>query len=160
MSVRDFRRMAGLEKIGQPAMQLRVSRIEKDSRQRDALLIAVTESCDPFSSPASTSVCLLNIATGRAASQKTQEYLTGSLVSGRKLHVKFQEECAAEEDRLMKPIQRRKVSNFAQENSKKRHPIAKGKPVAESLRDIFIRILVILIERKWNQYRNQYVFYA
>ena len=140
----ELRRMAGLETIEQPAMQLRVSRIEKDSRQRDALFNAVTESCDPFSSPASTSACLLNIATGRAASQETQEYLTGSLVSGHKLHVKFQEECAAEEERLMKPIQRRKVSNFAQENSKKRRPIAKGKPAAESLRDIFIRILVIL----------------
>ena len=144
MSVTELRRMAGLETIEQPAMQLRVSRIEKDSRQRDALFNAVTESCDPFSSPASTSVCLLNIATGRAASQETQEYLTGSLVSGHKLHVKFQEECAAEEERLMKSIQRRKVSNVAQENSKKRRPIAKGKPAAESLRYIFIRILVIL----------------
>ena len=56
----------------------------------------------------------------------------------------FKRNAQAEEERLIKPIQRKNVSNFAQENSKKRRPIAKGKPAAESLRDIFIRILVIL----------------
>ena len=108
---------------------------------------AVTESCDPFSSPASTSACLLNIATGKAAAQETQEYLTGSLVAGRKLREKFQEECATDEERFMKPIQRRKVSNFTHENSKKKRPSAKRKPAAESLRDVFIRLLVIISER-------------
>ena len=49
MSVTELRRMAGLETIEQPAMQLRVSRVGKDGRQRDALFNAVTESCDPFS---------------------------------------------------------------------------------------------------------------
>ena len=113
--------------------------------QQSNLVQAVSSwTCDPFSSPASTSACLLNIATGRVASPETQEYLTGSLVSGHKLHVKFEEECTAEEERLMKPIQRRKVSNFAQGNSKKRRPISKGTPASESVRYIFIRILVIL----------------
>ena len=40
-----------------------------------------------------------DIATGRAASQETQEYLTGILVSCHKPHAKFQEECAADEER-------------------------------------------------------------
>ena len=44
----------------------------------------------------------------------------------------------------MNPIQRRNVSNLAQENSKKKRPIAKRKPAAQSLRYIFNRILVIL----------------
>ena len=88
MSATGLRRLAGLETIEHPAMQLRVSIIEKDSHQRDAL----------FSSPASSSAFPLNIATGRAASQETQEYFTGSLVSGHQLHVKFHEECAAEEE--------------------------------------------------------------
>ena len=65
----ELRRLEGLETIEQPAMQLRLSKIEKDRRQRDALFNAVTESCDPFSSLALTSACLLNIDTGIAASQ-------------------------------------------------------------------------------------------
>ena len=43
MSVTELRRLAGVETIEQPAMQLRVSRIGKDGRQRDALFNAVTE---------------------------------------------------------------------------------------------------------------------
>ncbi|KAK6175851.1 hypothetical protein SNE40_014231 [Patella caerulea] len=95
MAVTELRSMTGLETMEQPASQLRKSRIEKDSKQRDALLNAITESCDPFSPQKSKSKCLLNIATGRAASQETQEYLTNSLASGHKLCVKFQEECIA-----------------------------------------------------------------
>ena len=49
MSVTELRRLAGLGTIEQPAMQLRVSRIGKDGRQRDAFFNAVTESVDPFS---------------------------------------------------------------------------------------------------------------
>ena len=63
MSVTELRCLAGLE-----TTQLRVSRIGKDGRQMDAFFNAVTESCDPFSLPASTYACLLNIATGREAS--------------------------------------------------------------------------------------------
>ena len=42
MSVAGLRRLAGLETIEQPEMQLRVSRIGKDGRQRDAFFNAVT----------------------------------------------------------------------------------------------------------------------
>ena len=150
--------MVGLEAVEQPATQLRASRIEKDSRQRDLLINAITESCDPFSLPASTSACLLNIATGKAASQETQGYLTGSLVAGHTLRVKFQQECTADEQRFLKPIKRRKVCNFAQEALKKRHPIAKQKSMAESLRDVFIHILVIISEKTTFNLRHVMTF--
>ena len=42
MSVTELRGLTGLETIAQPAMQLRVSRIGKDGRQRGALFNAVT----------------------------------------------------------------------------------------------------------------------
>lgn len=104
--------MAGLEAEEQPATQLRASRIEKDSRQRDVLINAITESCDPFSSPATTSTCLLNIATGKAATQETQEYLTGSLVAGHELRVKFQEECAAEKSKILEAHPKKESGQF------------------------------------------------
>ena len=119
MSVTELRSIIGLEKEEQPATQLRLSRIKKDSRDRDALYEAVTEACNPFSAPASNSAYLLNIATGKASSDATRTYLNESLDVGHARHLKFKEECAINKERFLKPIQRRKVVNFAQENSKK-----------------------------------------
>lgn len=109
----------------------------------------MTELCDPFSAPVSTSACLLNIAMERAAAApKTQEYLTETFTEGRKLQEKFQEECAEDEVRFMKPIRRRKVTNFACENIRKKRPIAsKDKPATESLKDVFIRMLVLISQK-------------
>jgi len=148
MAVSELRAMTGLEATEQPAVHLRPSRILKDCQHRDILSKAIADSCDPFSSPATTSTCLLNIATGKSASQETQQYLTTSLVAGKELHIQFQKECAADRERFLKPISRRKVQNFAMENSKMRcTPSSKGNTAAESLRDVFIRILVVIANR-------------
>ena len=96
------------------------NRIAKDSHQRDALYNAIINLCAPFSLPASTSACLLNIATGRAASKVTKENLTERIVSGHKRHAEFRNKCTQDEERILQPIKKRKVSNFAQENLKKR----------------------------------------
>ena len=148
----------GLEKEEQPATQLRLSRIKKDSRDRDALYEAVTEACNPFSAPASNSAYLLNIATGKASSDATRTYLNESLDVGHARHLKFKEECAINRERFLKPIQRRKVVNFAQENSKK-HTKTKGKKAAaESLRDVFIRILVAISKKTTFSLKNVMMF--
>ena len=88
----------------------------------------------------------MNIATGKAAAKETETYLNEALVDGHKRHLKFREECAMDRDRFMKPIQRRPVSNFAKENAKKKHLNAKGK-ANESLRDVFIRILIAISQK-------------
>ena len=93
-SVTELRNITGLEAEEQPATQLRASRIEKDTHQRDALVNTITQSCDPFSPPATTSTCLLNIATGKSASKETEVYLTQSLDEGHKLRIQFEEECS------------------------------------------------------------------
>jgi len=146
MAVTELRNMTGLETEEQPAAQLRASRINKDSHQRDVLFNTVTESCDPFSTQVSNCPSLLNLATGKAAAHVTQKYLTGTLAAGHELHMKFREECAIDSGRLMKPIKRRPVANFAKENAKKKTGNTKGKP-AEGLRDVFIRILVAISEK-------------
>ena len=82
MAVMELHSMTGLEIHKQSTSQLRPSRIDKNSAQRDTLFKLVTESCDPFSSPASISACLLNIATGKTASAETGKYLLDSLTEG------------------------------------------------------------------------------
>ena len=146
MSVTELRNMTGLETVEQPTTQLRQNRVQKDSQHRDVLLKAVTEMCDPFAASTSTSACLLNIATGKAASEKTQLYLLGTIAAGKERHIKFREECASDQERFLKPIKRRKVENFAYDNSRKQQK-DKGKPAAESLRDAFIRILVAVSQK-------------
>lgn len=145
MSVTELRRMTGLLPEEQPRTQLRASRIKKDNRQLKALLTAISESCNPFSDPATTSSTLLNIATGKAASPATHEYLTESLKTGHDLHIKFKEECAKDDTRFHKTIKRRNVENFAKENTKSK-PSASSKvtPVVNSQRDKFIRMLVVI----------------
>ena len=130
--------MVGLEVGEQPEKQLCANRIEKDSRHRDVLIEAITESCDPFSSPATESPHLLNIASGKAASQTTEQYLNGALTTGRELRLGFQDECASDNARFSKPITRRKVANFAQENLAKKQHVTKGHTAAESLQDVFL----------------------
>ena len=130
MSVTELRSVVGLEGKEEPSSQLQASRVKKVSHHRDILIDAITESSDPFISPATTSPCLLNISTDKAASYITQEYLTTCLTSGRELREKFQEECAADEQRFLKPIRRRKVYNFAQESLNKKVSTTKRKSAA------------------------------
>ena len=82
-------------------------------------------------STTTTSKYLLNLATGRAASQETQEYQTGSLSTGHELCVKFQEECVADKKSLLKN---------PKEKLKRRQTTTKEKSVAESMRDVFIHL--------------------
>ncbi|XP_014678737.1 PREDICTED: uncharacterized protein LOC106818551, partial [Priapulus caudatus] len=148
MSVTELRRMTGLLPEKQPRTQHRASRMKKDNRQSQALLTAVSESCDPFSEPAITSSSLLNIATGKAASPSTQEYLTDSLQTGHELQKKFREECSEDSSRLVKPIRRRKVKNFASENTKvKQSASSKAIPAVNSQRDRFVRMLVVISQK-------------
>ena len=144
MSVTELRRMTGLLPEEQTRSQVQASRIKKDNRYIQDLLKAVTESCDPFSEPAITSSCLLNIATGKAATSTTKDYLTEAIKIGRELQLKFREECAKDSSRLLKPIKRRKVNNFANESPKPKSAGATSNRVVASQRDIFIRMLVLV----------------
>ena len=104
MSVTELQRMTGLLPEEQPQTQLRASHIKRDNHQLEALLTAISASCNPFSEPATTSSTLLNIATGKAASPATHEYLTESLKTGHNLQIKFKEECAKDDTRFKKTI--------------------------------------------------------
>ena len=114
------------------------NRIRKDNEHINALMETLTEACDLFSAPASTTDNLLNLATGKATATATKDYLLQTLEQGKNRRKKFQEECADDENRFMKSIQRRKVENFASENSKKkRKSTTKAKPVTDGVRDTF-----------------------
>ena len=147
MAVTELRQLTGLRIENIPATQLRPNRIRKDNEHINALMETLTEACDPFSAPASTTDNLLNLATGKATATATKDYLLQTLEQGKYRRKKFQEECADDENRVMKSIQRRKVENFASENSKKkRKSTTKAKPVTEGVRDTFVPFMVVVSE--------------
>ena len=146
-AVTELRQSTGLRIEDIPATQLHPNRIRKDNEHINALMETLTEACDPFSAPASTTDNLLNLATGKGTATATKDYLLQTLEQGKNRRKKFQEECADGENRFMKSIQRRKVENLASENSKKkRKSTTKAKPVTEGERDTFVRLMVVVSE--------------
>ena len=90
-----------------------------------------------------SSTFLLNTATGIAASFEMQEYLIGTLAAGQHLCVKLQKECAVDKCRFLRPIPRRKVHNFACESMKMK-PVATRESKAESMRNAFVHMLIVI----------------
>ena len=66
----------------------------------------------------------MNIATRKVGSATTQKYLLDLLTDGHNRHEKFRDECAEDNSRLLKPITRRKVDNFANGNKKPKKSLA------------------------------------
>ena len=82
MAVTELRQPTGLRIEDIPATQLRPNRIRKDNEHINALMETLTEACDPFSAPASTTDNLLNLASGKATATATKYYLLQTLEQG------------------------------------------------------------------------------
>ena len=116
----------------------------------------VEDTCDPFAPPVSNNDSLINIATGRATGSDTKEYLLGAIQRGRENRIKFESECQNEDGRLLQRIPRTKVKNFAAETTKVKQ-LSKSdhaKKATEGLRDVFIRMIVIVAKRTPFDLRN------
>ena len=110
-----------------------------------ALSIKLDEFCHPFMEDAPTS--LVNLATGQVASMANQSYLLNTLKRGYDKMIKLQNEWDINSSRFLHPVKRACVHNFAAQNMKKKLRCLthkKVKPNAESLRDMFVRMLVVI----------------
>ncbi|ESO88713.1 hypothetical protein LOTGIDRAFT_165497 [Lottia gigantea] len=147
MAVTELRTFAGLELGETAAAQCRPSRIKKDNSQMAALSAKIDEFCNPFKSE--TSGCLVNIAIGQAAAKDTASYLLNTLNMGEVARGKFLHEWDSNNHRFLQPVKRTRVQNFAAENVKKetKSPALQGaKTNAESLWDMFIRMIIVVAE--------------
>ena len=108
----------------------------------------IDEVCNPFSDDSPRS--LVNVATGKAVSETTESYLLNTLKRGQDDRNQFKQEWDISSSRFLKPVKRTKVQNFAAENVKKRVKLPAShhsKTSAESLRDMFIRMIVVIAHR-------------
>ena len=159
MAVTELRTFAGLELGEHAASQCRPSRIKKDNDHMASLSEKIDASCNPFIVEAPAS--LVNVATGHAASKATEEYLLTTLKRGQEAREKFREEWEGNSDRFLQPVKRTKVQNFAAENVKKKTKLpAMQKAItnAESLRDMFVRMIVIIAEKTGFDLHNVLTF--
>lgn len=143
MAMSELRQMAGLQMGEEPMMQLRRWRIKRDNEDMDGLAKTVDNTCNPFASSAPTS--LVNLATGKITKEETEKFLLDTLSRGRRLREKFEEECATDSSRFLKPVARIKMLNFAAENihvNEAKSTLRKMK-AAEGVRDVFGRILAL-----------------
>ena len=147
MAVNELRTFAGLE-VGQNAtIQCRPSRILKDNSQMTTLGQKIDQFCNPFSEDAP--VHLVNLTTGQAAAKNTESYLLNALQRGEEEMCKFEEEWTRNSSRFLQPVKRTAVHNFAHQNVNKKTKISatqSAKTNAESLRDMFVRMIVVIAE--------------
>ena len=140
MAVSEMKEMSGVKTGETPAKQLKLSRIARDNRDTTLFREMVNNTCNPFSDSVPTQ--LVNIATGRVASQNTSDYLTNSLIRGSTLKQNFVSECIDDSERFQKTIRRVKIQNFAAENVKtKQTGDKKSLSAADSVRDSFAHVL-------------------
>lgn len=148
MAVTELRSYAGLEMGENATVQCSPSRIKRDNNQMAVLSSKMDEFCNPFSDDAPSK--LVNITTGQAVSDTTQSYLLNMLKRGEEERDKFQNEWDSNQNRFLQPLKRMTVHNFAAQNTKKKVKLpacTKAKANAESLRDMFVRMVIVIAEK-------------
>ena len=146
MAVTELRQLIGLDKEEQPATRLKGSRIKKDNSDVAAIKTTITEFYDPFTVGETAPDQLINLASGRAASKRTEKYLLETFSEGKKRSLQFLKECNENPSRFLESIKNRKVENFASENLRSaKGKVTKGK-IVEGICDVFGRMLVVASE--------------
>ena len=114
----------------------------------DAVINFIRNSLNPFTLEASE-LPLVNISTGKAASDLTSEFLINVQSIGNKSRDKFIDECVESPYRFEKPITRVKVNTFASDGAKYKKSRADGKVIKLKMeRDLMGRLLCIALENK------------
>ena len=140
---------AGLEIIEVGTAQCRPYQVRKDNTKMKALSTKIDEFCIPFAD--NPPAILVNHVTGWAATKATKVFLLETLQRGQVARETFLSEWENDQKRFLKPVKCVTVSNFASENEKKKKqhkaPAAQtAMKSAQSLRDLFIRMIVVVAE--------------
>lgn len=136
-AVTEMKNLGGFERGETPANQLRQRRIQRDNVDISNLMSTLRRTCNPFAIDDSN--VLVNIATGKAASKQTMQYLCQTLNRGLSARMTFHDECTKDSTRFLKRIARTSIHNFAVENAKKSTGVKQAG--TEGVRDAFGHIL-------------------
>lgn len=128
------------------SQELHEHRKQKDKKSINSLITTIKNFMNPFGDIPKGK--LFNIASGKAASTKTEEFLLNVLEIGKASRNKFIEECALDPARFEKLIKKGAVSTFANEGVKYS---VKQKEIIHELkleRDLISKMLLLSIDNK------------
>ncbi|KAF7990491.1 hypothetical protein HCN44_000296 [Aphidius gifuensis] len=135
----------GLIKKQNVLSDLELSKIKKNINTMNQFKTTLEKNMDPFDLNIQTDL-LFNISSGKAAKNRTTQFLLSVEESGRKLREKFINECAINPDRLEQPIKKNQIFNFSSENIKKKIKVANKVQEIRMQRNLFGRLLDISLE--------------
>ena len=146
--------MAGIEKSSD--IKDSPSRIKRDSEDMKTIVKQIERSVNPFSlnvagadeDPAPDTDFLVNISTGKSATDEITNCLLNIQTAGRERHKKFVEECGEDPERFEQRIERFKLITFKMQgakNTRANNPIVKE---LKCSRDMLGRIALVATKRE------------
>ena len=128
--------------------ELKQSRITRNASDLKRVIAMFNQSMSPFS-PEQDQECLFNFGSGKAASNKTKEFLLNVASIGKEIQDQFIKECSENSYRFEdKAIRRTKMDTFATEGAKR---IIKSNGKLKEVkmeRDLFGKILCLTLQQK------------
>ena len=144
---RSFKEL-GMSRKEDISSNLKPHQIRKDNDALGKVIALIEDTINPFEESLNRNH-LFNIATGKAASEETANFLLAVEEIGNKSKHLLIEECLEDSARFEKSIKRQKVQMFETENGKRRPKSTAGKLMAACMvRDLFGSILCLSLEKK------------
>ena len=138
--------ISGLKQNDASVQEVKPYRIQRDNSDLEKLITGIESRMNPFVNDVNDEY-LYCISSGCAASGAVKIDMTQCFSIGRKWHDEFVKECVKDSSRFERPIQRRKVKNFASDAVKMK---VKGKDMKvkeiQASRDLFGRFLFLATE--------------
>ena len=115
--------MAGMNITSDTQAELTPSRISRDNKDLGNLLKTIEGFANPFNLESES---LVNIQTGKAATNEITDSLLSVEEKGREKHDAFVSECADDAARFEKAITRNRLKTFADKGAKKREQVTRS----------------------------------
>lgn len=140
--------MTGLTTKEDVTAELQPSRIRRDRDDLKKVMEHIKKSRNPFQGKDRAPNILVNLHTGKAASQPVRDCLLNVPGKGRELHKNFITECQEDPSRFEKPIRKQKLLTFKDEGAKGRKKSVDRK-IAElkCTRDLMGRLVVLAMKK-------------
>ena len=140
----------GMDKGEDVSHYLLPAKVKMDNNSIKQVITTIRDVMNPFSQTSDEQERLLyNIATGKATSAETMDFLLNIDTIGENRRQQFITECIERKERFEERITKQKIKSFATEAGRKKITLKDGKVMAACyLRDLFGSLLYLSLEKK------------
>ncbi len=144
--VSKVQEMVGITKTEDVTSDLTLARLQRNAEDLQKVIRQIRETYNPFMNEIDRDQ-LINISTGKVASECVKEFLLSVPTKGRERHKEFIEACQANPKRFEEPIKRVKLVTFEKECAVNRQTTNKKVQELKCTRDLMGRLAVIASQR-------------